>query len=112
LNPLLIRYAGCRQPDGSIVGDPQQVEREFYPSGVFKNDDDRSSLSLESKTWIFIEQTSMGGLSISIGFYSIVYFIPDSFMQLKLTALSIAVNLAILSISLPQSSAETTKSSN
>lgn len=26
LNPLLIRYAGYRQPDGSIVGDPEQVE--------------------------------------------------------------------------------------
>jgi nitric-oxide synthase, bacterial len=25
-NPLLIRYAGYRQPDGSIVGDPAQVE--------------------------------------------------------------------------------------
>jgi nitric-oxide synthase, bacterial len=26
LNPLLIRYAGYRQPDGSIIGDPEQVE--------------------------------------------------------------------------------------
>jgi nitric-oxide synthase, bacterial len=25
-NPLLIRYAGYRQPDGSIIGDPAQVE--------------------------------------------------------------------------------------
>jgi nitric-oxide synthase, bacterial len=25
-NPLLIRYAGYRQPDGSVVGDPAQVE--------------------------------------------------------------------------------------
>jgi nitric-oxide synthase, bacterial len=26
LNPLLIRYAGYRQPDGSVIGDPEQVE--------------------------------------------------------------------------------------
>ena len=25
-NPLLIRYAGYRQPDGSVIGDPDQIE--------------------------------------------------------------------------------------